>query len=52
MVILSRNPYTVARDALKDIQVEQTILSGKPYTDQPKGVIPTMLRGVLGKKNC
>ena len=52
MVILSQNPYTVSRGALKDIRVEQTILSGKPYADQPKGVVPTMLRGVLGKKNC
>ena len=52
MVILSRNPYSVAADTLKDIRVEQTILSGKPYADQPKGAVRAMLRGVLGKKNC
>ena len=52
MCILSQNPYTVARDTLKDIAVEQLILQGKPYRDQPKGAIAAMLRGVLGKKNC
>ena len=52
MCILSANPYTVERGAIRDIRVEQVILGGKPYRDQPKGVVGTMLRGVLGKKNC
>ena len=52
MCVLSDNPYTVPRDALKDVQVEQLILSGKPYRDQPKGAVTAMLRGILGKKNC
>ena len=52
MVILSQNPYAVSRGALKDIRVEQLILQGKPYRDQPKGAIGAMLRGVLGRKNC
>ena len=52
MVILSQNPYEVARDALKDIKVEQLILQGRPYQDQPKGAVTAMLRGILGKKNC
>ena len=30
MVILSGNPYTVPKDRIKDLRVEQTILSGKP----------------------
>ena len=31
MVILSDNPYTMPMENLKDIKVEQLILSGKPY---------------------
>ena len=49
MVILSANPYTVPNASLKDIRVEQTILSGTPYAPRAGHIAPQMLRGVLGR---
>ena len=50
MVILSANPYTIPADEIKNLKVEQLILSGKPYTSAREGVLKAVCRA-LGSKN-
>ena len=52
MVILSGNPYTVPKASLKNLTVEQTILSGKPYQPLSGGPIPHILKGILPGGKC
>ena len=51
MVILSQNPYTAPKSSLKDIKVEQTILSGKPYERQKESIAVHVLKGLV-KGSC
>ena len=51
MVILSQNPYTTSKASLKDIKVEQTILSGKPYERQKESIAAHVLKGLV-KGSC
>ena len=50
MVILSANPYTIPAEEIKNLKVEQLILSGKPYTSAREGVLKAACRA-LGSKN-
>lgn len=47
MVILSDNPYAIKKENIKDLKVEQLILSGKPYTSCKKNVLWAVLRGLV-----
>lgn len=50
MVILSESPYAVDKSKLKDIQVEQLYLGGKPYGKQKKNIVSLMLSGMLSRR--
>lgn len=50
MVILSKNPYDVDKTELKDIQIEQLLLQGKPYQKISRGPISHILHGMLNSK--
>lgn len=47
MVILSDNPYTMEKDQLQTLKVEQLILSGEPYGPQTRSFLGTVIRGML-----
>ena len=49
MVILSDNPYTIAKDNIKRIKVEQLILSGQPYKSAKESVLKAVCRGLVSK---
>ena len=46
MVVLSANPYTVPKQALKELMVEQLYLAGKPYESCKESVLAAALRGI------
>lgn len=46
MVVLSENPYTVPKDTLKTIKVEQLYLAGKPYESCRENIVKAALRGI------
>ena len=50
MVILSKNPYEVPASELNTIKVEQTILGGKPYTNQHQSFIKAIFKGMFSKR--
>lgn len=51
MAVLSENPYTADKNKLRDIQVEQLYLGGKPYESCREGIAPMLLRGLVsGRK--
>lgn len=52
MVILSENPYTVDKNELKNLKVEQLILGGLKYHSCKENVAGTVLRGLTGKGKC
>ena len=52
MVILSHNPYGVAKEELRTIETEQLLLAGKPYQKQTKSVPGLILSGMLSKGKC
>ena len=49
MVILSGNPYEVDAEKLKDIKVEELILSGKPYESAITPLSKCIWRGLFSK---
>ena len=49
MVILSANPYEVDPDMLKDIKVEELILSGKPYESAVTPLGKCIWRGLFSR---
>ena len=49
MVILSRNPYAVPREELKQIQVEKLMLRGEPYRQIKRGAVGHILKGMCSK---
>ena len=52
MVILSDNPYGVAKEELRTIETEQLLLAGKPYQKQAKSVPGLILSGMFSKRKC
>lgn len=50
MVILSDNPYTVPKDTIGQIKVEQLYLAGKPYESCRENIVKTAARGLFGKR--
>lgn len=46
MVVLSENPYTVPKDTIKTIKVEQLYLAGKPYESCQENIVKAALRGM------
>lgn len=50
MVILSDNPYEVAKEDLAKLKVESLILSGKPYISCKKSVAKNILDGIFSKR--
>lgn len=48
MVILSENPYEMAKERLCDLKVEKLILQGRPYEKMKQGAVSQVLRGMNG----
>lgn len=49
MVILSDNPYTIPKEKIKNIKVEQLILGGREYKAQAQGIISVVLKGIISR---
>jgi len=49
MVILGDNPLTVPKEKLKEIKVNQLILSGKPYKKQKQSWVKLIVKGMLSR---
>ena len=47
MVILSRNPYEVDVKKLKDIQVKQLLLQGRPYRPLKGNPVGQLIKGMI-----
>ncbi|MBR4706862.1 MAG: hypothetical protein IKP29_02270 [Pseudobutyrivibrio sp.] len=47
MAIIDANPYEVPVEELKDINVAELYLKGKPYQKSRTGSMATMLRGMF-----
>lgn len=47
MVILSANPYTVPKEELSGLKVEELILQGKAYRPQTQSIPAVILKGML-----
>lgn len=52
MVILSKNPYEVEKEEIRNIKVEKLFLQGKPYKKQSKSVPGIVVSGMLSNKKC
>lgn len=51
MAVLSDNPYTIPGGDMKELKVEELILSGKPYESCKESVVKAVLSGLIsGKK--
>lgn len=50
MVVLSANPYTIPKDEIKEIKVEQLYLSGRPYQSCKESLLKTVMRGVVSSE--
>lgn len=49
MVVLSRNPYEIPAEDLKNMKVEQLYLQGRPYESCRENVVGAALRGIFSK---
>lgn len=49
MVILSKNPYLVEKEDIKNIKVEKTIINGIPYTKQNQSFVKAILKGIFSR---
>ena len=49
MVVLSKNPYTIKSEEIKDIKVERLILRGKEYTSAKENIVKAISRGMKAK---
>ncbi len=49
MAILSGNPYTVPKAELKNLNVTELLLGGKPYVSCKESVLKTVCRGMTSK---
>ena len=47
LAIIDANPYEVPVEELKDINVAELYLKGKPYQKSRTGSMATMLRGMF-----
>lgn len=52
MVILSKNPYEVPKEEIKDLKVEKLYLKGKPYESARENVFKAILRGMTSKQKA
>ena len=48
MVILSENPYLLAKEELGRLKVEELLLGGKPYQKQSQNLAQVVLKGITG----
>ena len=46
MVILSENPYEIEKEKIGEIQVERTILKGRPYRSCKENILRQMIKGI------
>ena len=49
MVILSANPYAIPAEEIKNLKVEQLLLSGQPYRSAKESVLKAVCRGLFSK---
>ena len=49
MAVLSHNPYTIPKQALRDIQVEALYLAGQPYRSCRESLPKAVLRGLRSR---
>lgn len=52
MAILSADPYATAPERLRELRVEELILSGEPYRPQSQSVGAAVLRGMFSHKKA
>lgn len=52
MVILSDNPYTVPKETLGQIEVEQLYLAGKPYESCRENIVKAAFRGMTSSSKA
>ncbi len=52
MVILSDNPFEMAKEKLMDLKVEKLILGGEEYKPQSRGVIGAALKGIFSNRKA
>ena len=50
MVVLSANPYSVPKEEIRNIRVEELLLAGAPYRSCKSGVAAAVLRGLRNGK--
>lgn len=50
MVILTDNPYTVSKEQIKNIKVEQLYLKGQTYKSCKENLLSTIVRGVVSRE--
>ena len=46
MVVLSADPYTTPQEELKNLQVQQLYLAGRPYESCKEQILKAVLRGI------
>ena len=46
MVILSDNPYSMAKEQLMSLKVEKLILNGEDYMPQSQGIVAVVFKGM------
>ena len=49
MVILSSNPYSIPKEDIKHLKVEQLLLAGRPYQSAKEGVVKAVCRALSPK---
>lgn len=47
MVILSDNPYSMAKEQLMSLKVEKLILNGEDYIPQSQGIAAVVFKGMI-----
>ena len=52
MAILSADPYSTAKDKLRELRVEGLILAGEEYRPQSQSVPAAVLRGIFSKNKA
>ena len=52
MVLLSENPYTIPKEEIHRLKVNQLFLAGKPYSSCRENVMKTVWRGLVSNKKA
>lgn len=52
MVVLSANPYSIPKEEIKNLKVEQLLLGGKPYEPCRANVLKAVVGGVASKRKA